>query len=160
MFSSLRPPALLRLAPFYLGLVLAWTCGPSDAHASVPTRAETLDAIHRVENPLNSTRPGKFGELGAYQFRASTWQMHTKLPFERALDRVHSEAVAILHYEWIKRGLARNGIAQTPYYIALAWNGGLSSVVRGRSSSAAQNYAQRVTNLVVDLRSNRMAVVP
>ena len=86
--------------------------------------------------------------------------MHTDVPFERALDRMQSEEVAIKHYEWIRRGLIRNGFPQTPYYIALAWNGGLSSVVRGKTSRAARDYAERVTNLVVDLRSNRMAVVP
>jgi hypothetical protein len=119
-----------------------------------------LDAIHRVENPLNLTRPGKFGELGAYQFRAGTWKMHTDLPFELALDRVQSEEIAIRHYEWIKRGLERHGLPQTPYYIALAWNGGLSSVIRGRSSTAARDYAERVSNLVADLRSNRLAIAP
>ena len=113
-----------------------------------------------MENPLNLTRPGKFGELGAYQFRRGTWGMHTDVPFERALDRMQSEEVAIKHYEWIRRGLVRNGLPQTPYYIALAWNGGLSSVIRGKTSRAARDYAERVTNLVGDLRSNRMAVVP
>ena len=124
------------------------------------SRAETLDAIHRVENPLNSSRPGKFGELGAYQFRRGTWHMHTRLPFERALNRSASEEIAVLHYEWLVRGLARNGLPTTPYNIALAWNGGLSSVVKGRSSRAAHDYAQRVTNLVIDLKTNRLAVVP
>ena len=126
----------------------------------MPTRAETLDAIHRVENPLNLTRPGKFGELGAYQFRIGTWKMHTDLPFENALNRAQAEEVAIKHYEWIKRGLARNGLPQTPYNIALAWNGGLGSVIRGRLTPGAKDYAERVSNLVTDLRSNRFAVVP
>ena len=142
------------------GLLLMLALLPSALAASSPSRAETLNAIHQVENPLNSTRPGKFGELGAYQFRASTWKMHTDVPFERALDRVQSEEIAIRHYEWIKRGLSRNGLPQTPYYIALAWNGGLYSVIRGRSSEAARDYAERVSNLVVDLRSNRMAIAP
>lgn len=161
------PPvfASLRLFPSYRGVLLvgvllasSWTT--AIAHASSASRAETLDAIHRVENPLNSTRPGKFGELGPYQFRRGTWGMHTDVPFERALDRVQSEEVAIRHYEWLRRGLARNGFPQTPYYIALAWNGGLSSVIRNRSTRAARDYAERVNNLVVDLRTNRLAVVP
>jgi hypothetical protein len=119
-----------------------------------------LDAINRIENPLNSMRPGKFGELGPYQFRRGTWKMHTDVPFERALDRAQSEEIAIRHYEWIRRGLARNGLPQTPYYIALAWNGGLTSVIRNRSSRAARDYAERVSNLVSDLGSSRLAVVP
>src|SRR4051812_4322770 len=63
------------------------------AHASI--RWATLEAIHQLENPHNLTRPGPFGELGAYQFRSSTWQMHTKTPFERALDRQTSDTIAV-----------------------------------------------------------------
>jgi hypothetical protein len=161
------PPvsASLRLFPFFrgvllVGALLASTGFAATAQASTASRAETLNAIHHVENPLNSTRPGKFGELGAYQFRRGTWRMHTDVPFERALDRVQSEEVAIRHYEWLRRGLARNGFPQTPYYIALAWNGGLSSVIRNRSSRAARDYAERVNNLVVDLKTNRLAIAP
>jgi hypothetical protein len=140
------------------GLVWILALAPGQMRGS--SRTETLEAIHRVENPLDLSRPGSHGELGAYQFRQGTWHMHTDLPFERALDRYDSEEVAVRHYEWLRRGLARNGLPQTPYYIALAWNGGLASVVRGRSSKSAHNYAERVSNLVVDLKANRVAVVP
>src|SRR2546430_6926225 len=37
------------------------------------TRQVTLEAIHNLENPRDLTRPGPRGELGAYQFRESTW---------------------------------------------------------------------------------------
>jgi hypothetical protein len=157
VFASLRLFSSFR-GVLLVGALVASACFPAAVQASTASRAETLDAIHRVENPLNSTRPGKFGELGPYQFRRGTWGMHTKAPFERALDRVHSDEVAIRHYEWLRRGLARNGFPQTPYYIALAWNGGLSSVIRNRSTRAARDYAERVNNLVVDLRTNRLAV--
>ena len=141
-----------------IGLAIALAMAPAISRAS--SRAETLEAIHRVENPLDSSRPGKYGELGAYQFRRTTWSMHTSVPFERALDRKISEEVAIQHYEWLRRGLLRNGLPQTPYYIALAWNGGLSSVVRGRSTTAARDYAARVNNLATELKTNQFAVVP
>ena len=124
------------------------------------SRTETLEAIHRVENPRDLSRPGKFGELGAYQFRRGTWRMHTTLPFEKALDRAASEEVAVIHYEWLRRGLERNGVAQTPYNIALAWNAGLTSVIRGSTSRASHDYAHRVTNLATELRVNQLAVVP
>jgi hypothetical protein len=141
-----------------LGLAFALAMAPALLGAS--NRDETLDAIHRVENPRDSTRPGKHGELGAYQFRRGTWRMYTKVPFERALDRNESEEVAVRHYEWLRRGLARNGLPQTPYYIALAWNGGLASVVNGRSPKSAHDYAARVSNLVVDLKTNPLALAP
>ena len=106
-----------------------------------------LEAIHKLENPRNLSRPGKHGELGAYQFRSSTWRMHTSVPFQHALDRGTSDAVAVKHYEWIKRGLEAARVPATPYYIALAWNGGLSAAVSGRSPRIAHDYAQRAANL-------------
>src|SRR4051812_42831736 len=49
------------------------------------TRWETLEAIHWVENPTDSARPGPCGELGAYQFRLETWKMHSRRPFSAAV---------------------------------------------------------------------------
>jgi hypothetical protein len=115
------------------------------AHAD--DRAALLAAIHNLENPRNVTRPGPRGELGAYQFRAATWRMHTTLPFEQALDRETSDSVAVKHYDWLKRGLESARVPATRYNIALAWNGGLAAVIKGRAPSAAHNYAQRAVNL-------------
>lgn len=154
--SSRNFHRLLRLPVLSLALVLAIM----PVAASASNREETLEAIHRIENPLDLSRPGKYGELGAYQFRRRTWMMHTDVPFERALERSVSEEVAVRHYEWLRRGLARNGLPQTSYYIALAWNGGLTSVVRGRASTAARDYAARVSNLAADLKTTQLAVVP
>ena len=120
-------------------------------------RWETLEAIHWIENPHNSVHPGPCGELGAYQFRESTWRSYTTVPFARALDRRASDEVAIRHYEWLKSGLVRNGVEVTPYNIALAWNGGLSAVVRGSAPAAARNYAERVTNVARELRRVQLA---
>jgi hypothetical protein len=142
MFVAVRPLLLAGLA------VLVMRILPGSASAS--TRAETLEAIRAVENPRDTKRPGKHGELGAYQFRRDTWRMHTDLPFEKAMDREIAEQIAVKHYEWVRRGLLRNGLPATPYNIALAWNGGLSATVRGRASAAAHNYAERVDNLVAE----------
>ncbi len=138
-----------------LATAVAWV--PLRAFAS--TRWETLEAIHRIENPRNTSLPGPHGELGAYQFRRATWSMHTTLPFERALDRQASEAVAVRHYEWLRRGLIRNGIQDTPYNIALAWNGGLMAAVQGRAPGAAHDYAERVANIVQSIRAARLTTV-
>lgn len=129
----------------------AWVASAVEATAT-PERDATLQAIHQLENPRNLTRPGRHGELGAYQFRPSTWRMHTKVPFHRALDRATSDAVAIKHYDWLKRGLEREGVPASTYNIALAWNGGLSAAVRGKAPRAAHYYAQRATNLVAVLQ--------
>lgn len=115
-------------------------------------RWEVLQAIHWVENPDNNPAPGPYGELGAYQFRRSTWRDYTTLPFEYARERVHSDAVAIKHYEWLKRGFERAGMTATPYRIALAWNAGLTATLKGRVPTATHQYARRVTNIVESLK--------
>jgi hypothetical protein len=157
VFTNLQKLKRFSRLPAIVTLV---TLSLAPAQVNASSRSETLEAIHRIENPRDLSRPGKYGELGAYQFRQGTWHMHTTLPFEKALDRTESEQIAVKHYEWLRRGLARNGVAQTPYNIALAWNAGLSSVVRGRTSRASHDYAQRVSNLATDLRVNQLAVAP
>lgn len=137
-----RSRALVRIATTLCAFLLL---SVTSAMASI--RWATLEAIHQLENPSNSPRPGPFGELGAYQFRATTWRMHTKTPFSQALDRQTSDAVAVQHYEWLKRGLEEARIPATPYNIALAWNGGLSAVIAGNSPRIAHDYAKRAANL-------------
>lgn len=119
----------------------------SVAGAQAASRWATLEAIHHLENPRNLSRPGPFGELGAYQFRVSTWRMHTTVPFSRALDRETSDRVAVQHYEWLKSRLEAAGKPATPYNIALAWNGGVAAAIAGTSPRVAHNYAQRAVNL-------------
>lgn len=133
--------------------LLLTTLGTAALYAS--ERRVTLDAIHSLENPRNLTRPGPRGELGAYQFRAETWRMHTTLPFAHAHDRTTSDYVAEKHYEWIKRGLESARLAPSPYNIALAWNGGLAAVVAGKSPPAAHRYAERAANLAAALSAER-----
>jgi hypothetical protein len=134
-------------------LVLVGTALPVTA----AQRADILLAIHWVENPRNLTKPGPQGELGAYQFRESTWRMHTKLPFRYAAEKAHADPVAVRHYDWIARGLIRNGMEVTPYNVGLAWNGGLSATVRGRVPAAALRYAERVHNLAAEMRRTQLA---
>jgi hypothetical protein len=115
--------------------------------AMAQSRWATLQAIHCLENPNDRTTPGPCGELGAYQFREATWRMYSGQPFVSALDRSASDAVAVRHYEWLKQQIEGRGITPTAYNIALAWNGGLRAVIRGRSSRVARDYAQRAANL-------------
>jgi hypothetical protein len=111
-------------------------------------RWQTLRAINWVENPTNHTKAGRFGELGPYQFRPTTWRMHTKRPFAQAIHREASDEVAVKHYEWIKRNLEKSGIDASPFNIAMAWNSGVNNVLNGRVPTVAYDYATRVTNLV------------
>jgi len=111
-------------------------------------RWETLRAINYVENPTNHTRVGRFGELGPYQFRPTTWRMHTRKPFRLAADRATADEVAAAHYEWIKQKLQAAGVRASAYNIAMAWNSGVDNVINGRAPNVSYNYAERVVNLV------------
>lgn len=122
-------------------------------------RWETLQAINWVENPRNSSKPGPNGELGPYQFREPTWKMHTSTPFSLATQREHSDEVAIKHYEWLRKGLVRNGLEPTSYNIAMAWNAGLSAVVNGRVGPKTRGYAGQVVNLVEELNRRQIATL-
>ena len=124
-------------------------------------RWETLQAIHLIENPRNSAQPGAHGELGAYQFRRSTWGMHTRRPFRQALNRTQADSVALVHYDWICAQLQRRGVPVTTYNIALTWNAGIGSVTSGRVPSSSRQYAQRVVNIARELkRSQIVASIP
>ncbi len=132
-----------------LVVTLAVVC--ASAYAS--QRWETLQAINWVENPRNSTKVGPHGELGPYQFRISTWRDYSSKPFACAVIRKDADEVAVKHYDWIKRGLERAGIAPTPFNIALAWNAGLNTVINGSAPAASYAYARHVNNLVVSLKA-------
>ncbi|HWA85217.1 MAG TPA: hypothetical protein VG710_03250 [Opitutus sp.] len=157
MKSSLRRFSDARFL-LLSGVVLVCGAAPAAVHAASP-RAEVLEAIHRIENPQDLRRPGRYGELGAYQFKRSTWRMYTTIPFSYAVNRHASDTVAIRHYEWIKQGLERNGLEATAYNIALAWNGGLQAAVDGRSCAAARDYAERVNNIVHEMRAEHVAAL-
>jgi len=135
---------LLALCAFLLALPLL----------AASERAATLRAINWVENPTNHARPGSRGELGPYQFLPHTWRMHTRVPFQQAVHRAQSDAVAVKHYEWIKSGLVAAGIDPNPFNIALAWNCGLSAVTGGRIPAVSYGYAERVQNLVEHQRAS------
>ena len=140
----------MRFLPLALSMLFV-SVGAVRLQAS--ERWATLEAIHQLENPNNSRQPGRFGELGAYQFRQSTWRMHTSMPFERAHDRAVSDAVAIKHYEYIRRELEEARVPTTVYNIAIAWNSGLSNAIAGTAPRVARSYASRAANLAAGLRA-------
>ncbi|MBL9215063.1 MAG: hypothetical protein JNG83_06270 [Opitutaceae bacterium] len=121
-------------------------------------RWETLRAINWVENPTNHSQAGRFGELGPYQFRSSTWKMHTSRPFSQAVQRAAADEVAVKHYEWIRKNLANAGIDPSPFNIALAWNCGVNAVMAGRAPNVSYDYAERVSNIVERLKERAPVV--
>lgn len=145
-----RPRLIAGALTFALALMLTGTLGATE-------RWETLEAIHWVENPRNTSRPGPHGELGAYQFREKTWRTYTSVPFAAANNRAESDAVAIRHYEWLKERLTRGGFEPTPYNIALAWNGGVAATIRGSVPAITHDYASRVQNIADQLKARAAA---
>lgn len=150
---SRRAPRLAALLPRFLCLAAflsATLARPSERWA-------TLEAIHQIENPRNSEEPGRYGEMGPYQFREGTWRMHTLAPFSCAVDRRVSDAVAVKHYNWLKEQIERRGASASPYSIALAWNGGIRAVFSLRPPAAAVDYASRAASLAAQLQHQELA---
>lgn len=108
-----------------------------------------LAAIHLAENPNDVTTPGPNGELGPFQFRRTTWERLTTLPFtvEYACDRQFAFSLAVIYYHEIRLALLRAGIEPTPTRIAAAWNAGAGAVIRGTTPPSALQYATRVCNI-------------
>lgn len=149
---ALRRATLARLAAaFVVGVVVIVV------QARASERWATLEAIHQLENPRDTDAPGSCGELGAYQFRETTWKMHTEAPFTRALDRRSSDAVAVKHYDWIKSQLEARGVPATPYNVALAWNGGIKAVFDPHPPAVAVDYASRAANIAALLEKTQLA---
>jgi len=73
--------------------------------------------------------------------------MHTSSSFELAENREVANTVAKRHYAWIEAQLLANGIASSPYNVALAWNAGVNAVIRGAIPAVAHDYATRVINI-------------
>jgi hypothetical protein len=134
-------------------LLLLW----STPLARAWERTDVLEAIHEVENPHNTNRIGRRGELGPFQLRPAVWYTYTQKPFSLATDQDESRLVAEAHYEWIKRGLERNKLDVTPYHIGLVWNAGLHATLNNRASETSKYYAQRVANLVESKQTPRPA---
>ena len=108
---------------------------------------ETQDQLHPPR--------GKLGERGPYQFRRSTWRMHTSSSFDLAENREVANTVAKRHYAWLEAQLKANGIAPSSYNVALAWNAGVNAVIRGSAPAVANDYATRVLNIAATLADDK-----
>jgi hypothetical protein len=151
--------SFLRRAPLPARLALGFLLGVVflTARARASERWATLEAIHQLENPRDSSAPGQYGELGPYQFKEQTWRRYTRAPFTQALDRRASDAVAVKHYNWIKGQLERLGQPASPYMIALVWNGGMGAVLGDNPPAAALDYADRAANIAGELQRRQVA---
>lgn len=130
-------------------LLLVWVVATINAAADSQEEA-FLGATRLRESNNRDWMTGSFGERGSYQFRRSTWRLHTRASFDLAYNREVANAVAHRHYEWLVKTLEESGVPATPYNIACAWNGGAGSVARGTVSRAAREYGECVSNLTAE----------
>lgn len=91
-----------------------------------------LACISAVETGNRPHAVGRAGERGAHQLMASN-------------RRRYGTPRRLL--EHIEQSLQEHGIPVTPHTCALAWNGGLTAVIRGTLRPSTWNYACRVENL-------------
>ncbi len=139
-------------------LLIVWVVAATSAVADSQEDA-FLSATRLRESNNHDWMTGRFGERGSYQFRRSTWRLHTRASFDLAFNREVANAVAHRHYQWIMQTLERNGVPATPYNMACAWNGGAGAVSRGTVSRAAREYGECVNNLTAELLRRQARVV-
>jgi len=133
---------------------LAFSLWTASAEAAAVTDVNAIErdtflrAIAEVETGGNARAIGRQGERGMFQFTRTTWRIHSKRAFADAHIPSVSFDVAAQHYDWLHRGLLRNGRQPTPYLMAAAWNAGLGRVVNGQVPRSSRDYATRVVNIV------------
>ena len=115
-----------------------------------PDRARFLACIAAVETRRNK-KLGAHGEKGSYQFTRSTWQSLTSLPFSAADDDMHADQVAAFYFNKLRYGLLSRGLDVTVRNLAVAWNGGVNSVLLHKWANAdVRDYGVRVEALYRD----------
>jgi hypothetical protein len=121
-----------------------------------PTAPLDLDrmlyAIRSVEDPSGDPRAiGLHGERGLYQFKRETWEQTTRIPFDKAFVPGYATPVARARLLEIKHELLQQGIAVTPYNVALCWRVGIDgAILRTHQPKQIRDYAQRAENLYCD----------
>lgn len=157
--------ATASIASALIAILLIVLLHPTTVRAASAARADRLDvlrmirAIKMTENtPIDFI--GGFGERSEYQFRRTTWEQYSKMPFERASSQDHisqSEVtrVAIAHCKWAMAALRGLHMRETPYAVALVWKNGYGNVERLHLSSDGIDYARRAQNIYETLDAVR-----
>lgn len=114
------------------------------------SRIALLDALHAVENPRDTHKPGAHGELGRLQITRDTWREYTTLPYDDEHVWAEEYGVALRHIAWMEGALKANGLEVTVFNVALMWNAGHGLVIRRVLPPSSLDFAKRVDNLVRD----------
>ncbi len=125
------------------------------AHSYAAVDVErVVRAIVVVED--SAGRVGAAGERGELQFLPGVWRMYSKKPFAWAQGsapemRLEQAKVARLHVDWIVARLARLGLSESAWSVGLVHNAGYGRVRGGRVLRRHRDFADRVSNIYVEL---------
>lgn len=141
-----------------LATLLAFCAGTADAKPAprAPSSGDPLDpdrmlrAIEQAEN-TPYYKVGRDGERSSYQITRAVWEKYSGFPFadassNRLVARAEARRVARCHLDWLRVQLAQWEMPDRPYWVALAWNGGIGAVV-GNASPAKRDFASRCHQL-------------
>lgn len=112
-----------------------------------------LAAIAAVETGNDPSKVGAKGEVSQYQISKAVWRKHSpKVAYTKGQAPWIATAVATKHIRYIN-GQLDPTIRNRPYWIAVAWNGGLGAVNKAKTNGEyisrhvpkrVQDYADRV----------------
>ena len=123
---------------------------PPAIHAPAESVASNrlLAAIAAVETGNRDDAIGPHGEVSRYGIKPANWQLITDQPLSRASDPKFAHQVALAWLWALKYDLERDGVAVSPYTLALAWRFGPSSaVLRSFLPKSDKSYGVRVERL-------------
>ncbi len=111
------------------------------------TDAQIIQALEMTEASYGQI--GRAGEITPSQLSPATVHDHGTDPMN--------------NLRWLKKQLARKGIAVVPFNIALCWNAGLTAATTGRAPTSSYRYACRMVDNLETLTlhgSRSVAVSP
>lgn len=116
--------------------------------------ARLADCIEAVENTPNHV-VGLAGERSSFQVRRIVWEKYSTMPFRdasssRAVCRAEVRRVALAHIDGLRVELARAGLPDTPFWVALSWSAGATATITGNASARKREYAHRCENIYHD----------
>ncbi len=89
--------------------------------------------------------------LGRYDVTRKVWHDRTTWPYRLNGDRNFARVVALRHLAWLRAGLRRAGVEETPRNLACCWRLGLEGGKQAIREASYPWYANNVSNVYEDL---------
>ena len=122
---------------------------------SVPAQASIdlgrlVEAIRAVETVRGQHRRGRHNERGPFQFKRSTWEECTSLPWSYADDPKWAAEVCRFRLNKLRYQLLERRIEPTPENLIACWNVGLTGFLVAPINAEARDYTRRASALYFD----------